>query len=408
MKNFLTSILSILVAVATVAYKYLIFLLILFSVSCNHKKVAIETGNIAHLQFENPKDAALKTPPIYKSVDIVPLEITSDCVIGEIQTVETCDSMIFVSDQYALYVFNKEGKFLNKIGNKGEGPDEYIGFNAFYLDKQNKTVIILDAGKPKCLRHDFSGKFLNSIPLEQGITNMVQQAKIDKNGDIMLNYMLFYQMHIAYRVITGEKEKKVKEMPEISYNPIKTTNYGQSLSRNHMTNTDDGDIDFIMPLCDTVFSYSDGKIKTKYIVDLPAPMPPREKFICSAPDNSFITILSKFCADGYFSGFFSIFETKDHIYLEYKYKGIFSAYYLGNKNTLKGNYHVSVYNKTISEIPFFRVIHSTDDVFVSIESPYNLLVIKDALEESAELKKFRDILKSLDEEDNPVLFFYHF
>jgi hypothetical protein len=380
----------------------------LFSVSCNHKKAAIEKGGIAHLQFENPKDAALKTPPIYKSVDIIPLEITSNCVLSEIQTIEIFDSKIFVSDQYALYVFNNEGKFLNKIGKKGDGPDEYIGFMAFYLDKPNKTVIIIDAGKSKCLQYDFSGKFLNSISTEQGITSMVQQAKVDKNGDVMLNYMIFYQMHIAYKVITGEKEKKVKKIQEISYNPIKTTNYGMSLSKNHMTNTDVGDIDFIMPLCDTVFSYSDGEIKAKYIVDLPALMPPREQFVCSTPDKDYNTILSKFCADGFFSGFFSIFETKDHICLEYRYKGFFPSYYLGNKNTLKGNYYVSAYPKTISEIPFFTVKHSTDEVFVSVEYPYNLLVIKDALDESDGLKKFRGVLKSLDEEDNPVLFFYHF
>jgi hypothetical protein len=387
-------------------YKYLIFLLILFSISCKHKKATIETVGIAHLQFENPKDAALRTHPVYKSVDIVPLEITSDCILSEIYTIETFDSMIFVSDQYALYVFNKEGKFLKKIGNKGEGPGEYIGFMGFYLDKQNKTVTIIDALKSRCLQYDFSGKFLNSIPVEQDITNMFQQAKVDKNGDVMLNYMIFYQgRNIAYKVITGEKEKKVKEMQEISYSPIKTTNYGMSLSRNHMTNTDDGDIDFIMPLCDTIFSYSDGEIKTKYIVDLPAPMPPREKFICSAPNNTYNSILSKFYADGYFGGFFSIFETTDHIYLE-----SFPGYYFGNKNTLKGNYHVSVYSQTISEIPLFRIKHATDEVFVSVEYPYNLLVlkVKDALDESGEMKKFRDILKSLDEEDNPVLFFYHF
>ena len=51
------------------------------------------------------------------------------------------EEYIFVCDQRkpgAFYRFSKDGKFLNKIGCSGEGPEEYIRSLSFSVDEDKK------------------------------------------------------------------------------------------------------------------------------------------------------------------------------------------------------------------------------------------------------------------------------
>ena len=62
------------------------------------------------------------------SIEIIKLNTSDECLIGEIKQVSFTDQFIFVSDPYVsqkIFMFDKNGKFVKNIGRQGGGPGEY-------------------------------------------------------------------------------------------------------------------------------------------------------------------------------------------------------------------------------------------------------------------------------------------
>lgn len=80
------------------------------------------------------------------------------------------------------------------------------------------------------------------------------------------------QKHILYSICTN-KSKTV-----FSYQPITVGNYMYPFSWHPMARSGK-DIDIIMPLCDTIYTYSaaTSSFEPKYIIETPQKMIPKEK-----------------------------------------------------------------------------------------------------------------------------------
>ena len=71
---------------------------------------------------------------------------------------------IFCYTREFAHAFNKEGKYLNKIGNLGHGRGEYAQILDLTLNKKEKQVAIIDGGA--VLMYDYNGEFLSKQKLE--------------------------------------------------------------------------------------------------------------------------------------------------------------------------------------------------------------------------------------------------
>lgn len=84
-------------------------------------------------------------------VSFVRLETDDDCLIGYTNQIVCSDKYIYVLDREranAIFCFDKEGHFIRKIGNKGEGPKEYIRLcNLAYRPDKKQIVAVDFAGK---------------------------------------------------------------------------------------------------------------------------------------------------------------------------------------------------------------------------------------------------------------------
>lgn len=88
------------------------------------------------------KEQEIKLSEVAKSVRVIPLETTEECLLGTDLKIYYGEEYIFVCDQRkpgAFYRFSKDGKFLNKIGCSGEGPEEYIRSLSFSVDEDKKS-----------------------------------------------------------------------------------------------------------------------------------------------------------------------------------------------------------------------------------------------------------------------------
>lgn len=99
--------------------------------------------------------------------ELISLETTENCLLGNVTNLQTDDSLIFVWERHHqnLFVFNKEGKYLNRIGERGNSEKEYIDIKWFTLIKENKEVCILDWDSKKLKYYDYKGKFLRAEPV---------------------------------------------------------------------------------------------------------------------------------------------------------------------------------------------------------------------------------------------------
>jgi hypothetical protein len=70
-------------------------------------------------------------------------------------------------------LFNKSGEFITNIGGFGQGPGEYSSsVSAWQLDETNNRIYLLPGFRDGIFVYDFSGTFLDIIPLPFRLTNV--------------------------------------------------------------------------------------------------------------------------------------------------------------------------------------------------------------------------------------------
>ena len=153
----------------------LIIISIVCLISCtnhsNRTKKSKETG-LYEVDLDNvtisPDDLFL-TSSVYKDIRTILLETNESCLIGAINKLRVYDNFILILDRgYArsLYVFDKDGRFIRKIGGVGGGPGEYTEATDFTIDKENNTAYLLDRPGRRINKYDIiTGRFIHSINL---------------------------------------------------------------------------------------------------------------------------------------------------------------------------------------------------------------------------------------------------
>lgn len=128
---------------------YLLFIALLL-VSCKQRSSQVNSndGSIQMIDIENSLSEVVPSLPLSdaaSTVEIIPLETNSNSFIANIENVVTTEHDIFVSDykDRRVFRFSREGKFLNKIGTIGQGPEEYIQMWQFLIDEAKEEIYIV-------------------------------------------------------------------------------------------------------------------------------------------------------------------------------------------------------------------------------------------------------------------------
>lgn len=150
--------------------------IILLFTLCKHKENVNERKKYKFGSCQNEIIVHDKIPQIdnidkfVDSIRYVRLETTPKSIIGDINGLEFVDNKIFILDgvskSKSVLVFDNKGKFLNTIGEKGKGPNEYMSLSSFSVDHKNKLVILHDQGQRSFLFYDFSGDLKKRIKID--------------------------------------------------------------------------------------------------------------------------------------------------------------------------------------------------------------------------------------------------
>lgn len=139
-----------------------IFILIIL-ISCNNNPE--ETFNYQKLDLSEAlkNEKQLYLSEIVEKVEIIDLEATIDSYFVNLSNVQIGEKYIFIwcSFERKILLFDRQGKFLRKIGKHGKGPGEtqYIIYAA--IDKMEKYIVSADVRLKKLIKYSTSGKFLS-------------------------------------------------------------------------------------------------------------------------------------------------------------------------------------------------------------------------------------------------------
>ena len=130
---------------------------------------------------------------------------TNDSLLfnGKASYLYVTSDYLFVADlkQKIILRYDKQGKFINKINRKGQGPEEYITLANIYFN--DNAIYVCDL--TKILVYDFNGEYLKTIipPKDE-----IGQFYIDPSGLIVQSR---YYLGDSQLIVYDEDGKLIKE-----------------------------------------------------------------------------------------------------------------------------------------------------------------------------------------------------
>lgn len=150
----------------------------LFCLSCTEPGSKMKTIKLGRI-MSNPVREEISLESMNGSVEMIPLETSDSCLLSKLEQLVVEDFLWVVADKQ-LYKFTLDGKFIQKIGEIGQGPEEYINPSQILVDPQTKRLFVLDYFGRKTLIFDYDGNVLKSIKLPQDYS--LSKIALDKGN----------------------------------------------------------------------------------------------------------------------------------------------------------------------------------------------------------------------------------
>ena len=113
---------------------------------------------------------AIKASDMVEEYMYIPLETTPQSLMGMVQDVEFYNDRIYIHDVETnmVYIYDKSGRYLCKIGEKGGGPGEFSTLlYGFMIDSYANRLLVYDQGKRRMNYFSLDGAFLfdRNVPM---------------------------------------------------------------------------------------------------------------------------------------------------------------------------------------------------------------------------------------------------
>lgn len=250
------------------------------------------------------------------------LESSLDDKISDVHRVFDIDSLYIIWDKRgsSVFVYNKEGKFLNHIGAKGHAKNEYVSLNDVYVNAKARQVCLLDNAAHKILHFDYNGAYRKTTKIKEwaiGFAIDNDYIWLESDGQNKESALL-----LKTKAETGEIIK--------SYFPMKNDGRVPIQSEKTFFTDADGKILFASPYLNSIYTIENGEIAPLVKLD----------FGKDAVDDSDLTsetYISKLQGGNYIGHIKDVFRSKDFLFISFrKYwndniEGYHALYNLSNK-----------------------------------------------------------------------------
>lgn len=348
------------------------------------------------------EDNAQIYPSIVQGYDILPLELTDGSALSGIKKVVRVDASYIVFDNYngLIVRYDKNGKYLNRIGLKGRASSEYLRVDTFVIDEDG-NVLILDGSQDKILTYRPDGKFVSVTLFPKRSLGFINDAVSLGDGRILVNNCIYNNFNEIYRILSIN-DKKVASL--IGF-PMTSENIAEPTGKRPVGGYDR--IILLKPFDDTIYTLDDkNKVLPLLYVEHKG-MLVDDKYYKNHVVFSVATTYSEMSQKGYFSGFVSVFESERHLLL-CTYNDV---YFLIDKDTNTGLPLRQTACDEYEGVPLINVVASDSENLIGFWRPgdfvdkYNLESMVGSPNEA--VQNFISALKALPEDENPCLIVYH-
>ena len=387
--------------------KYCLWLAYLYCIcffSCKefHKESSLPLktaeSKMLELDFELDKNT-LPFDSLMDFVSFVKLETTGDNLVGAISQILFVNNKIIVVDfdvSKTITVYDESGKFLNKIGKLGQGPEEYAYLEHVALTPDKSMVVVVDMGSGNLKYFGLDGDFIKSVKFPFWFSN----CEFISNDIIVGHYSggnMIQKNNVSYKpqlVITDLKGN------------ILSSGFQSFYSKNFASTTFmplrkfDNEVIYCPPFSDTIYHVSEKGLCPLYHLNIKRTSP--IVIDNNITDNSWEEYKEN---NPFFNG--EIIELKDAtmINISERYKN-WSRFIIYSKKQDK----IFSCTGTLSN-PFFRIFsvpkaRYKDDMIVVDERASNIIANRNIFYQLGEKNLVDALFKDLTEDSNPVLFFY--
>lgn len=384
-----------------------------FTLMSCEKDVNINNSSIIEIS-PHFSDNSFVFEDVFESIDIIPLETSSECLIGGIsQLVEANDNYFILDEKNNIVArFNSEGKFVTKIGVMGNGPGEYLEIEDFIVDKKNQFIKLYDIRSRKIIIYDFNGSFIKEFKIDAFLNSVVDA----ENG-----YYLGFVGNITNSVeIQGINQGELKFIKFDEKGKIVDKVFGHKHSKihlafyEHIAPQQDGSISFVEPLQNKIFKFNNGEIYPYNYI----------KFnCCFVPDNiqeilnqsrTPETVKQKNAFSEankkYILGFIKFFENDNWIIFQYsiQYKFQFAFFHKTSGKLFESS---GLPRSSSNANLFFTPCYIDDEFIYSSSSAFYLHERfkeeqNDNTIEEERIQSWKMLLENIDVNDNPIIFKY--
>lgn len=142
---------------------------IIILISCGSKtknEGSSEKDSLLTINIDVKDIKSFEYDSLFSSVSYVPLETKEESFIGNIKTFTATDScyIIFDNKRQAILRFDFRGHFINQIGIRGSGPDEYTYFNDIFYETGTHLVYAHERYLNKIFVYDLNGNLIRKTP----------------------------------------------------------------------------------------------------------------------------------------------------------------------------------------------------------------------------------------------------
>jgi len=206
-----------------------------------------------------------------KDVEYVKLETSKECIFPFASFSVGGKYILAVNhnDPEQIFLFDRKGKFIRKIGGKGKGPLEYTSLTTVVADPEETYILVNDYQRDIILKYDFDGKVISSYKYKEKLDGEVSDIVVKNSREIYfrIDYpRLEKKKFYLIRKMDGEFNQ-IDSLFPVNTSLLQGNGFFWGGSDFYLNN---GSIQFRQFSFDTLFGESNGKLVPRFIFPIGA------------------------------------------------------------------------------------------------------------------------------------------
>lgn len=385
--------------------------------SCNITNTEIYSGECLTINIDTVQKVEKEFfSSIFKNVGCIVLETTDYSLLSRVDKIAFLSNYLYVLEVgRGLFQFDKSGKFIRMIGDKGIGPGEYMTPADLTVDAVNEKLYLLDSQSQSVLKYDINGEYESSVKLENSktVSHYIQYFdgnlytnlySFDSSGD---NYLLS-----KIDINTGSRTSSFLRASQYSkgWNELFFIEQGCFIS------SPMGNPKFLNLFMDTIFEI--GKEGLTPYLALQSKNLVTEEYMASQREQGYDAskIYDGLRSAGMIYNITSFFESNEYIHFKYKFNNklctVLHKKSVDSTSVIQYMINDLLYSDESGKMLASKFISYDKDKAYTVEmnSDFSKEYFLDNLKNNKINSKMEGAegLKTLTEESNPIIVYYKF